>query len=862
MNPRYILLISFLLTGNLLCAQQTLELSNSQLRLEWKNSEQGWRLVELSKLQGEKWIDLPHTSAEYGLLVSQTKPSSEPKEKFLTIDGDDFPGAIYKYIIPTWKMRTTPVALNTEGTEFRFFPDQGFLLPDGKVQFRQVSEWGEVVSTWSLQEDNSTDLFINQTFYPKKSGYFSMISPTLLTIPKQDLDWATVPGYFHGNHLESNLPLAYGYGNGVPDRPIVFSESTAGTLSPMVTSSKGFTLALIPDPGLGRDPWESNENTHRNWNIGLSHMNRSGHLSPSLYFPVLGQNSSFLEIGDQVGFSYRFSITFSDWFSMLNHAVYDVYEFDKGLELRNNQRSLSSRVEDMYDYLLDPETSLWRVEEFEGLKIGAQSYLGGVVGSDKDAMKNADYGAMWMLAKSTKSKKILDQVLPYALNFKLKQQQIQDGFFQGAAIGQYYLYKSRKFVEEWGDMVEPIALTYYILLDMGNILLFEPENEILQKRLRMGADLLLNWQKQDGSWAVAFDRDEQEIFGEVQDFRPTFYGLLVAYRILGDQKYLDGAIKGANWFLSEGVSEGKFLGVCGDARYVPDFATGQSAQAFLDLYDLIPEEQYLQAALDAAKFYTTQVYTHPMASSTEKTVNGKVLEDWQISQAGLSFEHGGTLGSANGNGPILLASHTGMFVRMYEKTGERIFLDMARSAAIGRDAFVNSETKVASYYWRSMDAGSGPFPHHAWWQIGWITDYLMAEASLRSGNRIQFPKGFITPKVGPHQTYGFAPGEIFGVSSNLRIFPRGIYVSNPSFEHILGESTNEKTLQIILMNQSASPQSGVLSLDLKEMGLSQIISAVEVSDSNGKVIGSFSNAEDWTFQSDGYGLLVFKITFK
>ncbi len=36
---------------------------------------------------------------------------------------------------------------------------------------------------------------------------------------------------------------------------------------------------------------------------------------------------------------------------------------------------------------------------------------------------------------------------------------------------------------------------------------------------------------------------------------------------------------------------------------------------------------------------------------------------------GLSFEHGGGVaGSANHRGPILLASHAGMFVRMYRLT--------------------------------------------------------------------------------------------------------------------------------------------------------------------------------------------------
>jgi hypothetical protein len=165
----------------------------------------------------------------------------------------------------------------------------------------------------------------------------------------------------------------------------------------------------------------------------------------------------------------------------------------------------------MYGYLTDSVTSLWRVEEFENRKIGAQAYNGGVVGSDKDAMKNADYGAMWMLANTTGSSYLFENVLPFALNFKLAQQQEVEGFFQGAAIGQYYLSKSKMFVEEWGKMVEPIALTYYSMLDIGNILLFESQNLELRKRLKLGADLLIDWQKEDGSWAVAYSREEKVI---------------------------------------------------------------------------------------------------------------------------------------------------------------------------------------------------------------------------------------------------------------------------------------------------------------------------------------------------------------
>ena len=859
MNPKFLIYSLLFLISKGLFAQETLELSNKHIRIEWTDTSEGWKITALSIRKEEEWQQLDHTSGVYTLLYADKKPETLPEEEFFTETGNPFPGDIYKYIVPTWEKRTAPVNLNTAGEELNFFPEKAEKTGDLSIRFTKKTDRGDIISVWSLPNAQSKDITISQEMKSTQPGYYSLSSPTLLVIPENELKWATVPGYFHGNKLEENLPLSYGYGNGVPARPIIFSENTASTLSPMVNSTNGFTIAVIPDPTLGRNPWEGDKNTHANWEIGLSHMNRSAQLSPSLYYPVLGEQKSEMKSGDSMSFGFRVSIQDVDWFAMLNHAVYDVYKFKEGLTLRKNKQSLSNRVENMHGYLMDPVTSLWRTEQFEGMEIGAQSYLGGVVGSDKDAMKNADYGAMWMLGRSTQDPQIQQQILPYALNFKLKQQQTAGGFFKGAAIGQYYLYKSKKFVEEWGEMVEPIGLTYYIMLDIGNILLFEPDNKELKDRLKLGAELLLDWQKNDGSWEVAYDRQEREIFQEVKDFRPTFYGLLVAYKLLGEEKYLDAARKGADWFIANGVENGRFLGVCGDVRYVPDFATGQSAQAFLDIYEVTQDDKYLNAALSAAKIYTTHIYTHPIPSQREKIVNGKTVQDWEIAQSGLSFEHGGALGSANGNGPILLASHAGMFIRMYELTGEQIFVDMARSATIGRDAFVNKETSVASYYWRAMDAGSGPFPHHAWWQIGWITDYLMAEVELRSSKNIVFPRGFITPKVGPHQSYGFAPGKVFGSSANLRILPAGLTVSNPSIEHVVTESEDGNTIQIILLNQYHQKQGGTVELDLQEAGFSTHIKSVQLLDANGEALKTLENSEKWMVEMEDFGLSVLKI---
>src|SRR5690606_2444919 len=154
---------------------------------------------------------------------------------------------------------------------------------------------------------------------------------------------------------------------------------------------------------------------------------------------------SFMEVGEERIFRFRFSVQQNDWFQVYQHAIYDVYDFRKAVELKNTRESLSNRILSMLNYLKDDRTSLWNLHEYQGVEIGAQSYLGGVVGSDRDAMKNADYGAMWMLARITQDVVLNETRLQPARNFKLTQQQTADGFFQGAAVGQYYLWKSKRF---------------------------------------------------------------------------------------------------------------------------------------------------------------------------------------------------------------------------------------------------------------------------------------------------------------------------------------------------------------------------------------------------------------------------------
>jgi len=467
-----------------------------------------------------------------------------------------------------------------------------------------------------------------------------------------------------------------------------------------------------------------------------------------------------------------------------------------------------------------------------------------------------------MLAKQTQNPKLVRDRLPHARNFKLEQQNTDEGFFEGAARGQYYLYKSKKFVEEWGAYVEPVASTYYILSDLGNIALFDPSDKEVRKRIRLGADKLLDWMKPDGSWPVAFDeKTKSEMFTDLGDRRPTFYGLLIAHKILGDQKYLDGATKAADWIIENAVKPLQFVGVCGDSRFAPDFATAQIAQALLEIYDITGDTKYKDAGVRTTQFYASAVFTHPLATSTKKSYQETQLVDWQLNQMGLSFEHGGTIGSATTHGPILLASHAGLFIRVHQMTGDPLLRDLARAGALARSsAFANPSSGVASYYWFKMNNGPGNYPHHAWWQIGWITDYLISEASLRSNDKITFPRGFFTPKVGPHAAYGFAPGKIYGKPAVLAWGDANL--EQADVDCLFAKSEDNSTHFVILLNASAKPIDARISpsaLEFNNRKTTPWLSATCIT-ANGKLSPLSIVNKQWKIHLPAYGIAVIELS--
>ncbi len=796
------------------------EISAGGMVLSWGKTAKGW---ELKRFDADG-ISFGTPSGEYAVIFSDKECKDTLEDSVVQ---DDFLGTTFEILENKRKRTTSAVRMNEAGAYAHFLPTE--LKQDGDaLVFSENTPLGKYSARWQLDTKASSRIKISLNFEAAQDGWYSLPTPTTSTITEADLAWGIVPGWYQGGYINKTFHLAYAYAQGLPDKPVICNENTITTMSSIIENKAGLSLAMVPVPGQDRVAYTDKNLQDKIWKVGLSHMNKRGALTPTAYHPILGQDGSFLKKGEKINFEVYLSLQKKDWYAAYKDVIYNIYNLQKSLDFKETKESLTERVINMHKYLTDDETSMWKIVDCDGLKIGAQRYLGRIVGADKtekDAIKNSDIGAAYMLASITEDPVLKQTRLPFMRNFKVAQQDKRPGFSQGAALGQYYLTIKKDWTEEWDHTYEPIGLVYYTLIDIGNILLFTPEDKELKDLLRTGAERLLAWQKPDGSWEVAYDKSTHKpLYPDLKDFRPTFYGFLVAYRILGDEKYLEAAKKGADWLIENSVNKSAFVGVCGDVRFINDFGTGQIAGALMEMYAISKDEKYLKAAVETAKMYTTSIYTHPIPTDTDRQIKSqatkemKTVKDWQLSQVGLSFEHGGGMGSATHSGPILLLSHNAMFVKMYEATGDKLFLDMARAGALGRDAFINPQQHVASYYWARFDNGPGPFPHHAWWQVGWIFDYLVAEAEMRSKGTIKFPRGFMTPKVGPHRSLGFAAGDIMGTKTKLVLKKDLVKIDNPNIDYLTAVSTDGKVFFAILMNNQAKAANFSVKLDLSKIG--------------------------------------------
>ncbi len=181
---------------------------------------------------------------------------------------------------------------------------------------------------------------------------------------------------------------------------------------------------------------------------------------------------------------------------------------------------------------------------------------------------------------------------------------------------------------------------------------------------------------------------------------------------------------------------------------------------------------------------------------------------------GLGFEQPSTYTYKDNGGRMILQSPWATyFLRLALYTGDKQFETYARNAVVGR--FGNYP---GYYYTTFSDLMQNPrypyegpdfgfiYYHHLIVHLSWVLDYLVSDAKLLSGGKIDFPGirqfGYA---YFDNLIYGHAPGEIFGEKNAWLWFNRDlIQLNNPQINYLTAH--DGKKFFVILMNQSQRDQ--------------------------------------------------------
>jgi hypothetical protein len=241
---------------------------------------------------------------------------------------------------------------------------------------------------------------------------------------------------------------------------------------------------------------------------------------------------------------------------------------------------------------------------------------------------------------------------------------------------------------------------------------------------RQFADWLIMQQRPDGS----FPRSWKDGTGEVNEasgsstYNPV--PLLVRLnQVTGDQRYLDAAIRAADYVWSDFGSHGVFVGGATDNPNITDKEAGMlSMEAFLSLYESTKEPRWLDRAKVAGNYTETWIWIWnvPMAIGAD---DAKLHWKRGVSTVGLQ----GITARGPGGGDEYLDWAVPDYARLYKYTNDSHYLDVTRILLFDTKSMLALPGRTYDLLgpgWQQENWGLGPgrrgFGSHRTW-LPWVS---------------------------------------------------------------------------------------------------------------------------------------------
>jgi len=241
---------------------------------------------------------------------------------------------------------------------------------------------------------------------------------------------------------------------------------------------------------------------------------------------------------------------------------------------------------------------------------------------------------------------------------------------------------------------------------------------------RQFADWLIKQQRPDGS----FPRSWRDGTGEVNEESGTSaynpVPLLVSLnQVTGDERYLDAAIRAADYVWSDFGSHGVFVGGATDNPNITDKEAGMlSMEAFLALYESTKDPRWLDRAKVAGNYAETWIWIWnvPMAIGAD---DAKLHWKRGVSTVGLQ----GITARGPGGGDEYLDWAVPDYARLYKYTNDPHYLEVTRILLFDTKSMLALPGRTYDLLgpgWQQENWGLGPgrrgFGSHRTW-LPWVS---------------------------------------------------------------------------------------------------------------------------------------------
>ncbi len=639
---------------------------------------------------------------------------------------------------------------------------------------------GVFSAEWSLGAgDRAARVML--TFTPAKEGQYSLGYHLFLQRQLAQVKEILLPMLWQRHRL--------------PERPQTLLDPLTPTPLALAEVSEGGesdVFGVIGDPKLIPFAWPNPARPH----FGLNIRDVAGAVQPSIYGPVPGTPAAKRTAGVPVSFSFLVLAQPGDWYSGYQSVVQDVFGLS---DYRSNVAvSLTEAALNMIDLVKDDQAGGWweRAKAFYQIE-------------SKNGSTHSMPMTLLSLYRLTGDEEIYRRRALPTMEYMLSR---ESAHFSPLPhdTGRY----------DAGGMNGPVRM--FGTDAYGGIW------QLTQKRTPAFKNIAFP----DKGVRSAGGFSHEQLFDE----------WLANYELTGDTAALKQACDLADKYLAEKINQPPDKEIGPEPFYfisfVPDW------EGMLRLYEATHQQRYLEAAAFGARQLMAGIWTQPLIPAGEITIHpgGEFAGDhlpswrgpqqyrlgtprqandtperkipaWVVSNAGLGFEQPSTFKGRDTGRQIYQMYWAPLFLRLAELTGDKMFETYARNATLGRwgnypGYYATGFTDLPlnpRYPWAGPDV-TDIYYHHIPVHLTWTIDYLVAEASLRSGGKIQFPSlrqfgyAYFDTRV-----YGSEPGKVYDFQNAWLWFKRGLVeISNPQINYLTAHTKNQ--FFAILMNESSSEE--------------------------------------------------------